>query len=488
MILITFDDAVNAWIYDRIQTIAGHQNPDGSPVAFTFYVSTHYTDYYLVHKLHAEGHEIAAHTITHTTGSTTPFTTWIREIEGCREVISRYSGIPREDIRGFRAPYLRHNAAMFEALAALGFDYDTSIPEVPGFNSPDGANYIWPYTLHDGIQQQMWSGDGPSESLPGLLEVPMWNLLDGSIRHNMDPGGSGEYLLQLFKDNFTERYEGNRAPWGLWLHATGWLSDQDRIDALNAFLEWALEHDDVWVVGVCRLVDWTRNPVPAADATPILSSPTYTPVPEEDTHFNSFSFGSFRSVGNTAVAYPLPDNAFLGKQMVDGVEVTWRVSTQWADSFQAEVVTNHGLDVGLSGWKIEIPVEDATVTGGWGGPNWSFNDGVLTLTPGWNGSSIPAGENVLMTISVAGTPAALGAAIGTFNAAAFTPPKMTIVPAPDSGNFQLNWNRVAPIYEIERSTTLAEDDWHTVQTIYGREDTMIAPDEPTAFYRLRPVQ
>lgn len=490
MILITFDDAVNASIFADIQKIAGHQNPDGSPVAFTFYVSTNWTDYYLVHQLHAAGHEIAAHTITHSTGDSTPFATWIREIELCREAISHYSGIPIADIRGFRAPYLRHNAAMFEALNELGFDYDCTIPEGPGLNSPDGANYIWPYTLHDGVQQLMWSGDGPSTSMPNLFEVPMWNLLDGTLRHNMDPGGSGEYLLQLFKDNFTQRYEGNRAPWGLWLHATNWLSDQERIDALNAFLEWALEHDDVWVVGVGTLVDWMRNPVSAETAAQngILGSQTYVAVPESETIFNSFSNGSFRSVNNTAMAYPNLSNVFLRPVAVSGVEVDWALGTQWGASFQVNIRTNHSLTEPLTGWTIQLDVGDAEVTSAWGGPDWSFEDGVLTIVPGWAGAAIPPGENVLMTVGITGTPEDLGTPTGTFMTSGFVPPKMTIEPGSGPNAFRLKWNRIAPIYELERSTTLAEEDWEVVETYYGREEATVLPDAPAVFYRLRAVQ
>ena len=80
MILITFDDAVNAAIFSDILTISAHQNPDGSPAAFTFFISTDHTDYWLVHRLHAAGHEIAVHTITHSTGDSTTFDTWVREI------------------------------------------------------------------------------------------------------------------------------------------------------------------------------------------------------------------------------------------------------------------------------------------------------------------------------------------------------------------------------------------------------------------------
>lgn len=487
VILITFDDAMNPWIYERIQEISNHKNPDGSPIAFTFFVSTNYTDYYLVHRLHAEGHEIAVHTVTHSTGTGTPFLTWIREIAACRELLSRYAGIPRGQIRGFRAPFLAYNAAMFRALAELGFTYDSSIPEGPGLNSPDGANYIWPYTLHDGAQQYTWTGVGPDTSLRDLFEVPMWNLLDGETRHNMDPGGSGAYLLQLFKDNFTERYEGNRAPFGLWLHATGWLSDAERIDTLNEFLEWALAHEGVWVVGVGSLLDWMRNPVPVATASSVLSTVTYDPVPEADALSNSFSFGSFRSVGNRAVAYPTVDNAFLRPVAVSGISVRWEVAAQWTGSFQVQVVANHSLAVDLTGWKIEIPVSGATYSGGWGGPNISYTDGVVTLTPGWAGAAIAPGETVLATLSFTGTPDALGTPDGIFSASGYEEPDLFIGRGLSAGSFRLSWPRVAPIYEIESSTTLTEDSWQTVETAYGREEITVTPGNGPIFYRLKVI-
>jgi hypothetical protein len=65
LVMLTFDDAVTALNYEYIQqALGGMTNPDGCPVAATFYVSHEYTDYSKVHALWSEGHEIALHSIS----------------------------------------------------------------------------------------------------------------------------------------------------------------------------------------------------------------------------------------------------------------------------------------------------------------------------------------------------------------------------------------------------------------------------------------
>jgi len=489
MILITFDDAVNAAIFSDILTISAHQNPDGSPAAFTFFISTDYTDYWLVHRLHAAGHEIAVHTITHSTGDSTTFDTWVREIEGCRESLSRLASIPLADIRGFRAPFLKHNSAMFEALARLGFDYDSSIPEVPGLHSPDGENYIWPYTLHDGIKQNMWSGTGPDQSLPDFFEVPMWNLLDGETRHNMDPSGSREDLVELFKSNFLMRYEGNRAPWGLWLHASSWLTNQEHVEALNEFLDWALAKPDVWVVGAGTLVDWMRNPVSAesVEQQGVLRTHTYTAVTEEATYSNNFPEGRFRSVGARAAAYPTLEKAFMRNVEVSDVDLEWEVVNQWGTGFQAEIRIIHELSRPLSDWKMKMSLGQVEITGAWGGASYKIEDGCLHITPGHAGAAIPEGETTVLTIGATGSPESLGQPQGTLKVADFLPPRMSIAPALEDGSFKLQWNRVAPVYKLQKRTCLQEGDWQTVETYFGQEETIDTSESSSAFYRLQAV-
>ncbi|MCD8482917.1 MAG: polysaccharide deacetylase family protein [Verrucomicrobia bacterium] len=345
-IFVTFDDAVNPDIYEMIGRISHHRHADGSPVGFTFFVSTDWTDFYLVHRLHAAGHEIATHTITHTTGRGTDFLTWVREIEGCREVLHRYADVPLSEIRGFRAPYLAYNGATYEALHALGFDYSTSVSEPLGMFSVSPAEMIWPYTLHDGLQQMQWTGTGPTVSLPNLMEIPMWLLYEADgTRHprEMDPTGTKESLVALFKENFMQRYNGNRVPLGLWLHAVPWLGSpsapvQANVDAMNEFLEWALQKPNVWVVGMSTLVDWMRNPLPASEASAsgMLSPKVYEPLPATAAMSQSFPKGTVRFINNRPLHYPEPHNAFKRLQVkqaeISGVDVTLEITNIWSPS------------------------------------------------------------------------------------------------------------------------------------------------------------
>lgn len=67
MVLLTFDDAVNDQNKELYSELfeSGRQNPNGCPIAATFYVSHEWTNYAQVHNLYADGHEIASHTISY---------------------------------------------------------------------------------------------------------------------------------------------------------------------------------------------------------------------------------------------------------------------------------------------------------------------------------------------------------------------------------------------------------------------------------------
>lgn len=66
LVLLTFDDAVNDLNKELYSDLfeTGHKNPNGCPIAATFYVSHEWTDYSQVQNLYADGHEIASHTIS----------------------------------------------------------------------------------------------------------------------------------------------------------------------------------------------------------------------------------------------------------------------------------------------------------------------------------------------------------------------------------------------------------------------------------------
>ncbi len=514
-IFVTFDDAVNPDIYAMVGQISQHQHADGSPVGFTFFVSTDYTDYYLVHQLHAAGHEIATHTITHTTGPATDFITWVREIEGCREALHRLAGIPLAEIRGFRAPFLAYNAATYEALYALGFDYSTSVSEPLGKFSLSPAEMIWPYTLHEGLQQTLWTGTGPASSLPELMEVPMWLLYerDGS-RHpeEMDPVGTRASLVQLFKDNFLHRYEGNRVPLALWLHAATWLGSpaapqQDNVDALNEFLAWALQKPNVWVVGISKAVNWMRHPLPAGEAAAsgMLNPDTYPPVPASAAISNAFSKGHFRSVGNRALHYPAPATVFdrvqQRQQQVAGVELEIVATDIWSPGsrptgFQGQIRIRNNSEQTVEDWSVFWTPGAFEISGMWGDFGMeALPDGrILLQKHSWNGAphEIPAGGLLTASFGAIGDPDALGSLDGSFSATVSKPPPFqAALSTAATGELHFRWDRNAPIYHLQQTTDLLNGPWETIQTVYGRTELrMPIPEHPhhSVFYRIQAEQ
>lgn len=63
---MTFDDGINDINWQHYEDIFnGKQlNPNGCPIAATFYVSHEWTDYDYVQNLYSDGHEMASHTVS----------------------------------------------------------------------------------------------------------------------------------------------------------------------------------------------------------------------------------------------------------------------------------------------------------------------------------------------------------------------------------------------------------------------------------------
>ena len=78
----------------------------------TFYVSHEWTDYSQVQDLYSDGHEIASHTITHPNGKDFTQVDWAKEILGMATMLVRYAGVKPQDIKGFRAPFLKYQQVL----------------------------------------------------------------------------------------------------------------------------------------------------------------------------------------------------------------------------------------------------------------------------------------------------------------------------------------------------------------------------------------
>ena len=67
-------------------------------------------------KFYSWGHEIAIHTMNHNSGPSTDFDSWLSYIGNAVNSFTQLTNIPKEDLVGFRAPFLAFNSKKFEAL------------------------------------------------------------------------------------------------------------------------------------------------------------------------------------------------------------------------------------------------------------------------------------------------------------------------------------------------------------------------------------
>lgn len=247
---------------------------------------------------YASGHEIANHAWSHAHGGAFTVAQWREEIERCNEFIAAGTGLPRDQILGFRAPFLEYNENAFTAARQAGMLYDTSVqlgwgPPASGGEpacEPAGANHFWPFTLDDGLPETGIPGAGAH---PGLWEIPVdpahfppelgfkqkqatgfdWNLWFPGV------GVTRGEFLAILKHTLHLKYHGNRAPMNLGLHAyiysQAWASAQaagsgprckldDRRAAVREFVDHALSLPDVRLVGARELLQWLRRPAALA--------------------------------------------------------------------------------------------------------------------------------------------------------------------------------------------------------------------------------
>jgi hypothetical protein len=292
---------------------------DGTPARATFYDSSTYgpgvspggsgpawkAAYVL-------GHELGNHTVLHAEGGRTwTEAMWTTEIKGC---IDYHVGAPinqkKEDIWGFRSPFLHYNGATMAVVKKLGFWYDCSIEE--GHQTDmDGTNYLWPYTLDTGSPGNA-THPNPAVLKPttwpkGLWEMPAYRVIlppdeDAAkygvpvgLRAKMmakNPAGVGiaqgkitgldynlwtdyglnkaEFVATL-KYSLDQRLKGNRAPFLMGMHTYNYAAAYtgppnanvtERRAAVLEFLNWAIARDpDVRIVTTKAVLDWIRNPV-----------------------------------------------------------------------------------------------------------------------------------------------------------------------------------------------------------------------------------
>jgi len=496
LVLITFDDAVWSSRYTTCRQIfTNHYNPNGTPIQATLYINTDWNDYQYISRLHAQGHEIGVHTMTHTTSSNTDIVAWRSEIYGARKALADLAQIPLHEIRGFRAPHLGFNNASFQAVADAGFEFDASVKEVPGNLSTNGASYIWPYTLDNGLGQEATTGLAPTNTFPGLFEVPIWVLLEtnGNEACTMDCPHPESEFLDLLKYNFTNHYDGNRAPMGLFLHYY-WLENEPwRIGVINQFISWALTNfePNVWFVSSHALVEFMRDPVDIASATsfPPFITITNSLPPEESLVTCSYTTGTFKTWGECPAAYPKPDTVFKDSFAATSGVVWINIYTSFSTAYGAHMVVSNNSGKTMIDWKAEFEIgagELDTVIDG----NYETNEQHVTVWPVGAKRPIASGEvqsNVEIWIKNTGGITNINNL--TLTLYDLTPKAPTIYSCTGntSNELVLTWDNTSPGYKVMFTSNINAASWQYQKNVFGRTSTVI--NLPTActsgFYRLK---
>ena len=266
-ITITFDDAVTSLATELFRQLIDIRDSRGCGIKSTFYISGGNTECELVQGLRKGYHEIATHTLNHIGNPS------LAEIQGAVDFLVDDCGVPTEEIRGFRAPFLSYSQDTLDRLNSLGFLYDSTIAATNYDEMDFGRNNIWPFTYDDNSTQMFECRDlcNNGNSLdpnPGLWEIPMHYMFnpDDSLNVPMDYTGDTATVLQ---NNFERRYNNNRSPLGIFLHP-GWL--QANGENFKNWIESILDaHDDVYFVTSYELIEWMRNPVPKDEYQPDCS-------------------------------------------------------------------------------------------------------------------------------------------------------------------------------------------------------------------------
>lgn len=243
-VTVTFDDAVTAINYAQYQKLFKDlKNPDHCDVAGTFYVSHEYTDYTKVNALYNQGHEIALHSVTHGMGTEywrdADVDLITQEFGDLIEMMEKYAKVSRKNIKGMRLPYLQISGNnTFLAAKNLGLLYDSSWPTLK-YQNPA----MFPYTLDYISTQDCQIGPCPDASIPGFWIYPMvsWtdkngygcSMIDGCA---YQPEDNVDAIFQWILDNFNRHYEGNRAPFGMFLHSAWFSRGNNQFKAFRKYI------------------------------------------------------------------------------------------------------------------------------------------------------------------------------------------------------------------------------------------------------------
>lgn len=267
MVFFTFDDAITPTVASFYRELfdANRTNPNGCPIKMTLFVSHANTIYSLVNEFYRRGMEIGAHSVSH--GHMNRWT-FKSEAKKQKENIAKKAGVPLSEIKGWRSPYLEPiGDQQPKSLNELDYTYDATLTiSKKGLVKPP-----IPFTLDYGWPYDCKIKPCPASAHKGFWEVPVISVMDHLERFDCvyvdgchTPPPNEETAFKFLWDNFNTYYSGNRAPFGMNMHAS-WFYYPDRLRAMDRFIKVLGNLPDVYIVSVSQVIDWLKNPTSVSD-------------------------------------------------------------------------------------------------------------------------------------------------------------------------------------------------------------------------------
>jgi len=304
IVYLTFDDALSnlasTQFYEELfgtPTNHTYSNPNGCALRATHFITHSYTDYSLVNKWWHYGHEIASHSVTHRNDieywkGMTP-EEFKAEAVGQRRITGQFAALDPCEIKGWRSPFLQGTGdTMYGVLKEENFHYDCTWP-TRAFGYMDAEQGLYPYTLDYKSVQDCPIEPCPQCSHPELWVQPMIDLEDEWIGANPQTPNNGnpcsmldactviphdnygeedpQQVYDMLMKNFKRIYEGdvdgdgefspgNRAPWGLYMHAAWFFGDYGwHYTGYKQFIAEIASYDDVWIVPIEAGLDYMKT-------------------------------------------------------------------------------------------------------------------------------------------------------------------------------------------------------------------------------------
>ena len=321
----------------------------------------------------------------------------------------------------------------------------------------------------------------------------MWDILDtnGQRVATMDPSGTPEQLRECLRHTFRMRYEGNRAPMGIFLHAMGWLGSDPvgRAAVLNEFIAWARTHPDVWFVSLGAAADFMRDPRPAAaagDFPPFVTAVTAR-IPTNEVQTRQYTEGYLRCCSEPPPRFPLPDTVYLHYAAFPGGTATVQALEQWTDGFKARLTLTGAPDEAAEEWRASFTLEGAHIT--WFSDVHYVQDGArVTLGP--SGSARGLGAGAVLTREFGGTrTSGVVVADAQIELRRVEPirPDVRWCQTLSDGQVRLEWTDAGYGYVVQTAAgNLPDAPWDDLPPIYGVTSRILpTPTNTPVFFRVR---